>query len=564
MSYTVKEGKPCWKGKPIKGVSGGFTDLGGGLARDQSSVYMLGKPVSLDASQFEVLSDLYVRDQSAVYERLATKLKPIKGADPASFHVLGPYHGRDKNAAYAQGKKVKLKKPASPQDFRPLTGSYATDGKLLYHGAAQVQSTQKLAFDWTRAKLRLLEDDNWINRPDAVATDDTHVVHLGWNDNYILENADFSALHQLAFKGLASRYISDGSQVWHEGNLVAGARETAKATGRSLLEDAGTYWIGAKVSPLEGPLAEGPFNSKHHALILSPEGLFDIKRQGDAPVCLARRAPLEDINGPALDAFWGRVLAVMFEVLRETPQGADQIETEAHIEAQVAKAGPVSLRLDRAVLSCEGFRQPVQCWWQLACDVLQARAGAPRGQVVQLRGNWLPQGNDGEAAVLRRFWAEFAAIAGHLWAEGETAEAELLAFVLFDELRLNRAMSGPEAEALASLPMPLLQQIKRGRPRHKIKLTTNLGVARLMLTPDWLGATDPLLRLEALYVLHGTVYDARSPKSLKQEVTQRLETYLETEPLALLRARARCVLATLAHRLDEPLPPGVVAYFQRY
>ena len=56
MSYTVKEGTPQWNGKAIKGAGAGFVDLGGGLARDDSAVYMLGKLAKVEAASFEVCS----------------------------------------------------------------------------------------------------------------------------------------------------------------------------------------------------------------------------------------------------------------------------------------------------------------------------------------------------------------------------------------------------------------------------------------------------------------------------------------------------------------------------
>jgi len=105
MSYVITDTGPRWKGKAIKGAdAASFEVLSDTLARDASKVYMLGKPAKVDAASFELLSPAYSRDDASVFYVMETKLKPVKGADPASFKPTGGQFGRDAAQAYFRAK----------------------------------------------------------------------------------------------------------------------------------------------------------------------------------------------------------------------------------------------------------------------------------------------------------------------------------------------------------------------------------------------------------------------------------------------------------------------------
>lgn len=557
MSYTVKKGAPHWNGKPIKGAGAAFRELGNGLARDDAAVYMRGKPAKVDAGSFEVLSRSYARDKTHVYERLETKLKPIKGADPATFTALGEFHGRDSAAAYALGKKVKIRKGGAPEDFRPLCGSYGTDGRFLYHATAARVGTDKIGFDWSRARLRLLGEDNWVNAPEAVGTDETQVVHFEFNGPRVLEGARFEDLQQLIYRGYASKYLSDGKGVWYLGTKLPGASGAARPVGFRCLCEGEQNWIEAAPAPMGGPIQEGVSAQRHFLLIHAPSGLYEVPRPGDPATLMAARETARPLDERGLAALWGQVLALTELLMARRFRGL----AEGEIDAVIKAAPPCDIALNGGTLTCEGLSQPVETWWRLATDVLRKRLKEPLGQVVVLTSNWLPRGDEGEAEVMKRLWPGFLALSTRLYEAGQESDARRLAHLAFAAHRHPRVLTQAEAQALAALPMALLDERGGVPAAHLVDKTTNLGVVRLMITEPWIGAEDVWRQWESLRILHGAVHDMRSPSAASKEVRAALTAYLAAGPSPMLAALARTCLATLSRRMDEPLPEGVVAWF---
>jgi hypothetical protein len=583
MTYSTDTALPRWNGTPIKGAdAASFDVLTDTLARDGMRVYMAGKPVQVDAVSFTLLSPAFARDATQVHHVLESKLKPLKGADPAAFAALGDAFGRDDTQVWFRDKPLKLSKGGSVQGFAALGWVFGHDGASLFFGTKPFAPPKHARIDWPKLRLKWLwqdEDENEI--PPLVLFDGSKVWFAAeWpgGDTWAhLDGAIFDACGQVPHNDPREvsfrrkmNYVQDQRSIWfRDGTRVEGAvPDEAERLGDGCLRQGERLWAGAQTVDLPGRNAA--YVMRHElsgdvwaggdllhfgdrVTLLDPrQGAIDIARATPDP------RPLNQIATEAL----GPLLRDLFTVLdifpprSSTPQDIARALTD-----QSAFGGDTALpRIDPppydltitpqggvvCTLACGTvLRQPVSAWYTLGCHLwCHARGHAPELVVFAETGGMLPDGDEMLRALIAPHRYALWRLASAVFRAGAETEARLLGHVLFHaEARHVGPRGKPELVAhIADIPRPLVPLFGYDPIRHRLTATTNLAVAQQVIAEGWLGLEDFRDRMDALGVLHGTISSTDKQPVFVSEIMPAVMARLDAEPHPALRERIGFVL----------------------
>jgi hypothetical protein len=143
--YTEKDGKTYYDGNELG--TDGLQILNKDFAKDSVNCYYHELLIdSADAATFVALDDSYAKDHHKVYyctdnsylntpflswepSKERRKAEVIDIADPATFLSLGYGYAKDHSRAYLDGKKFKVRNPAS---LKVLSKDFLTDSEVAY------------------------------------------------------------------------------------------------------------------------------------------------------------------------------------------------------------------------------------------------------------------------------------------------------------------------------------------------------------------------------------------------------------------------------------------------
>lgn len=583
MAYSTDTDVPRWGGKPIKGAeAAGFVVLTATLARDDKRLYMLGNPVKADAASFTLLSPAHAKDDAQVYHVMETKLKPLKGADPAGFEALGDNFGRDAAQVWFRDKPLKLSKGGSVQGFTALGWIFGHDGASLFFGAKSFASPKNAWIDWPRLRLKWLwQDDDENVIPPLVLFDGGKVWFAAeWPgaDTWAhLDGASFDLCGKVAHNDPREvsfrrkiNYVQDQTSIWfRDGTRVEGAVPgKAERFGDGCLRQGDRLWAGARAVDLPGRNA---VYVMHHELRGDVWAGGDLLHFGDSVALLDPRQGAIDIaratpDPRAVDQIatesLGPLLRDLFTVLDVFPPCSSTPQSIARaLKDQSAHGGDAALpRIDPppydltitpegaviCTLACGTvLRQPVSAWYTLGCHLwCHARGHGPDLITFAETAAMLPDGDEMLRALIAPHRYPLWQLAAGLYRAGAETEARLLGHVLFhSEARHVGPQDKPELVAhIADIPQPLADLFGYGRIWLGLTATTNLAIARQVLAQGWLEAADVRDRMEALSVLHGTMWRTDKQVIFVSEIMPEVMARLTAEPHAALRERIGTVL----------------------
>lgn len=588
MSYSLTDGRATWKGRAIRAAEvASFEVLTDAIARDRAHVYVLGKPAKVDAASFEILSPTYARDLYTIFYLMASKIKPVKGADPASFEPIGDKFGRDAVQAFFCDKRVRISTKEQLDQLTSLGHVYAHDGATLFFGTKHIQPPADSKIDWTVARLKWLgETDDHINVPPLVFFDGTATWFAASfpsaDDWVLLDGATFDTIDtEAGITGRDAPYVQDADNIWfRDGRLVDGAVPgKAMRLGALTLQQGQRLWVGAQ--PLSVPAHEAAFIMRYHS---GPPGFHkgDLLHLGDR-VCLpdpdkglldiARSVPetrsLDDIANAALRPILHRLFTILerFLPIVNAPQDIlERMDPQSHqyrdadpvdwvdppdYTITIDDAGAVELSLSDGTV----IRQPTSCWYTLGCHLwCHARGMAPELVPFTSTTTVLPKGTEMHEMLVEPNQRDLWNLTAALFRAGCTDEAQILGHGLF-ERALRTASHKPAALPLveiASLPRDMIPRLHYEHAHRGFDSTTNLSVARHIIAEHWLAADDFRDRMDVLGVLHGTVITTnKKPNFLHEIIPSVIERY-HAEPFGHVRERIAFVLeaACIACQVD--------------
>lgn len=588
MSYSLTDGRATWKGSAIREAEvASFTILTDMIARDRYHVYVLGKPARVDATSFEILSPTYARDHNTIFYLMASKLKPVKNADPASFVPVGDQFGRDAVQAFFCDKQVRLSKKGRLDQLTSLGHAYAHDGATLFFGTKHIQPPADSEIDWTVARLKWLgENDDHINVPplvffDGIAT--WFAASFPSAEDWVrLDGATFETVDTKAgITGRDAPYVQDADHIWfRDGRRVDGA-VPGKATrlGSATLQQGQRLWVGAQL--LNVPAHEAAFIMRYHSgtpdfhkgdllhlgdriCLADPDnGLLDIARS------VPETRSLDDIADTTLRPILHRLFTILerFLPIVNAPQDiSERLDPHSH---QYRDADPIawvdppeySITIDDAgavVLSLSDgtvMRQPASCWYTLGCHLwCHARGMAPELVPFTSTTTVLPKGTEMQEILVEPNQHSLWNLTAALFRAGFKDEAQIMGQGLF-ERALRTSSHKPVALPLieiASLPRDMIHRLHYENAHHGFVSTTNLSVARHIIREHWLAADDFRDRLDVLGVLHGTVITTNKKPNFLREIIPAVMARYHTEPLGHVRERIAFVLeaACIGNQVD--------------
>lgn len=564
MSYVLEAGIPLWSGKAITGADGAsFAVLTETIARDLSGVYMLGKIVDVDAESFEILGPAYARDTAAVYLILDTKLKPLKGADPATFRALGESYGVDAARAWYRDKPLRLKKGnGSLSKFRELARSIATDGALLYR-ETKVWS-ERAPFDWSRASARVLTHDPWVGE-DIAASDGTRAYLLADGESNWVElgAVDIDKLQKIDTADAAvgkHRFLSDGVRVFWRGVELSGADpQTAKALSRDTLVDRTASFVGPRklpFAPHELAFLDDQFFAGHGEVFIGPDGIYEIVCHKLEPVLLAARSTSLPTADQAFDVAFAVLIDATFRLLdyAAPEDGTTDLAARAR-SAQSARQACTVERDGGDVRLAVGGKQvasgPISGWYGHICR-LWAHLRERRDHLVcYAECALLPDGSAGRRAVLSVAWKDMLTLAGALYREGEADEARIIAHEVLYAHRPRLRLGAEHAQPFADLPRDLAGEARYAEQHFHFTTTTNLAVARHILSSGIIDDADWRVRLEMMRQLNGVTAATTQDGHFLEQIIPEIIRRVPAEPVSLVREAMLGVVEVAAARSGD-------------
>ncbi|MFK7739135.1 MAG: hypothetical protein AB8H80_02340 [Planctomycetota bacterium] len=476
--------------------------------------------------------------------------KPVKGADPASFVVLGTQYGRDGSSAWFEKKRVRLKaKVGGTLDrFRQIGPAMASDGAWLYFGTKQTAPPRAdPPLDFGKLTFRAFHGgpghERGINMDDGVLSDGScHYLHTWSQDWAPVPSAAVEPLEPDVDEFGDGRYVSDGVFHAYRGAPIdAGSAEgVVEAIAPDVLAIGEQLWLGAE--PLSGwrrdqiRWACGPYL---HAgdVVLEIDG-----REGQ--VRNERRVSCADDLQAAVQRFLDAIVPKIAAVLdRCLPVATNPWDIDFDELAAPARAVPfalLSVTDDRVVLDAEGARIEgcIGGFFELACRVWAAARGEPDRFVPYMNFlGMLPDTAGVRLRVLRAVTDEALDVAAALFASSqEEPHVETAHLLVYEVLRrIREPQGGATGEQLARLPQGLVGALRYRDRRHEFSVTTNLAVVKHIVQGDLLADSDPRVRIEMIDTLIGaTMSSAKGEKSLPLAVPA-LIRHLDIESVAGVR-----------------------------
>ena len=580
MTYTVKQDVVSWKGKRIAGAdAASFSSPLPIVGCDAHRVYVVGKPAALDRTSFQVLSPCYLRDRHNVYQVMDSKLKPLSGADAASFEAIGVAHGRDAGAAWFRDKKMRLAKGGTLAAFRELAPAFATDGRTLYFGTQQEKVPARLSVDWTTARLKAFGDSE-INCPLLAVDDGTQVLvrHTVWHqDSYwmVLPGAMFDSLVQLEAPTHSwnAGYLRDAHHVWYLDQQLTGVSpKNAHLIGTRTLVCGRQVYSGAHLTTLRADALQFVAVGEHaDDLFHTGQQLLALKPGEDVCVLATRKGPALDAQAAAAVAM-AQVFRILFTVfdtflpIQTSPYkvlGRLGLKPDAHTE-DGAEQAPVPLlamptyRIQLApggilfLTRADGSKMAEQAsgWYTLACRFWAAERGRDEQFLpYPALGHMLPSGDELLSDVLRACAGDMLCLAGGLFDSGATEEARVLAHQLLVGANVCEALGDPLAqERLCALPRELVSELHFQNFYYHFDVTTNLAVARYIIANNLLADPDWRMRLLMAGKIHAVMDNTNQEALFYQEVMPTVMARFDVEPFVAVRERlAMAVEMALVH-----------------
>lgn len=146
-----------------------FELLGGDLSRDSAAVYWPdGSVLSDDPENFVIISNaeryLFTRDAKKVH----VNGKPIAGADPQSYRVLGGAYGTDRDGAFYLDEPIV---DADSASLRHLQGAYAADVRRAYWMGKEIRGATPASFRVLHEAFECSADEDEAFYRDVVIAD---------------------------------------------------------------------------------------------------------------------------------------------------------------------------------------------------------------------------------------------------------------------------------------------------------------------------------------------------------------------------------------------------------
>lgn len=146
-----------------------FELLDGDLSKDGNAVYRSdGTVLSDDPAHFAIISNtdhyLFTRDSRVV----AVNGKPVAGADPATFRVLGGAYARDDRRVFYFTDQIA---DADLTSFHPVDGPYAIDSRRVYWMGKPIAGADPSTFRVLNADFECSADQKHAYYRQLVITD---------------------------------------------------------------------------------------------------------------------------------------------------------------------------------------------------------------------------------------------------------------------------------------------------------------------------------------------------------------------------------------------------------
>jgi hypothetical protein len=141
---------------PISDDPAHFELFDGNLAKDRAAVYWSdGSVLSDDPAHFAIVSNaehyLFTKDGDTVH----VNGRPIDGADPATFRVLGGAYSTDGPSGFYFSERIP---DADVASLRPLEAPYADDGKRVYWMGKPIDGADPATFRVLNANFECSAD----------------------------------------------------------------------------------------------------------------------------------------------------------------------------------------------------------------------------------------------------------------------------------------------------------------------------------------------------------------------------------------------------------------------
>ena len=234
----------------VKGVNVKSFRCEDGIAKDDNSIYYLGKKVEkVNHSSFKSIGKLYCSDNEKVYFKNryneSSSLTEVVKGQPKNFQLIGDstsYYGKDDSTVYYYGKALKN---ADPVSFIILEYGYSHDKNNAYYNGEIIEGLKGKDFKIIKEALMgsdgmvLCNGNKKIENSDAITF---KVIECGYSkdkSNVYLNGSVLKGVDSESFEILSWGYTKDKNAVYCDLKLIAGAKPSSfKVLARKHAKDA--------------------------------------------------------------------------------------------------------------------------------------------------------------------------------------------------------------------------------------------------------------------------------------------------------------------------------------
>jgi hypothetical protein len=183
-------------------------------------------------------------------------------------------------------------------------------------------------------------------------------------------------------------------------------------------------------------------------------------------------------------------------------------------------------------------------WYTLACRFWAAERGRDeRFLPYPALGHMMPYGNELVTEVLKVCASEMMTLVCALYRAGHEDDARTVAHQLMVEADVCKVIDDPiTLQQIADLPRELVSELHWRNLHHNFEASTNLAVARYIISQNLLSDPDWRLRLYMAGRIHAAMDSTSKETHFFYEVLPTVMARFDMEPVATVRERLAMVL----------------------
>lgn len=187
-------------------------------------------------------------------------------------------------------------------------------------------------------------------------------------------------------------------------------------------------------------------------------------------------------------------------------------------------------------------------WYGHICRLWAQMRGRRDKLICYADGGMLPAGGAGRRAVLSIAWREVLTLAGALFREGEIDESQIIAHDVLYAHRPRLRISAEQAQPFADLPRELAGEARYAERHLHFTTTTNLAVARHIISSGLIDAVDWRVRLEMMRQLNGVTAATIQNDHFLDDIMPEVIRRIPSEPVSLVQEAMLGVVEVAAAR----------------